>query len=152
MIRTKEIINTLLVGIFNDILRIEENALKSKQLNDVTITEVHTIEAIGMYDPLPSSEVAKKIGITMGTLTSAINNLVKKGYVERARSEEDRRLVMLSLTRKGKLLFRVHYKFHSDMVKNTITGLDKNEEEVLVKSLENLNKFFTENYSLDSKR
>ena len=40
-----------------------------------------------------SSEVAKELSITVGTLTVAINNLVKKGYVERLRSEDDRRVV-----------------------------------------------------------
>lgn len=47
-----------------------------------------------------SSEVAKELSITVGTLTVAINNLVKKGYVERIRSEDDRRVVKLGLTKK----------------------------------------------------
>lgn len=42
-------INTLLVEAFNDILVIEESELKKSQFKDLSITEMHTIEAIGMY-------------------------------------------------------------------------------------------------------
>lgn len=138
MEKSHSIINKLLVEIFNEVLMIEQTALKQGIFNDVTITEVHTIEGIGMYEAKSMSEVAKTLGITVGTLTIAINNLVKKGYVERVRSEEDRRVVKISLTRKGKLLYRAHAKFHNDMVKSTINGLDKKEEELLIEALKNL--------------
>ncbi len=141
-------INELLVETFNDILTIEQNAINSGDFKDISVTEVHTIDAIGMYEPRTMTEVAKELDITVGTLTIAINNLVKKEYVERKKSEEDRRLVMIQLTKKGKLVYRIHEKFHSDMVKATIEGLTKEEEETLVKSLENLNRFFREKYNL----
>lgn len=96
-----ERINTLLVEAFNDILVIEESELKKSQFNDLSITEMHTIEAIGMYKKKTTSEVAKELSITVGTLTIAINRLVKKGYVERLRSEDDRRVVKLGLSKKG---------------------------------------------------
>ncbi|MBB6630320.1 MarR family winged helix-turn-helix transcriptional regulator [Clostridium algidicarnis] len=141
-------INELLVETFNDILTIEQNAINSGAFKDISVTEVHTIDAIGMYEPRTMTEVAKELDITVGTLTIAINNLVKKEYVERKKSAEDRRLVMVQLTKKGKLAYRIHEKFHSDMVKATIEGLTKEEEETLVKSLENLNSFFREKYNL----
>ena len=100
-----ETVNDYLVSVFNDILTIEESELKKSQFNDLSITEMHTIEAIGMYKKKTSSEVAKELSITVGTLTVAINNLVKKGYVERLRREDDRRVVKLGLTKSGKLLF-----------------------------------------------
>lgn len=88
-----------------------------------------------------TSEVAKELSITVGTLTIAINKLVKKDYVERIRSEDDRRVVKLGLTKKGKLLFRVHQHFHREMVKNILNGMEKPEEEALLKALKNLHTF-----------
>lgn len=44
-----ETVNDYLVSVFNDILTIEESELKKSQFNDLSITEMHTIEAIGMY-------------------------------------------------------------------------------------------------------
>ncbi|EGO7719708.1 winged helix-turn-helix transcriptional regulator [Enterococcus faecalis] len=139
-----ETVNDYLVSVFNDILTIEESELKKSQFNDLSITEMHTIEAIGMYKKKTSSEVAKELSITVGTLTVAINNLVKKGYVERLRSEDDRRVVKLGLTKKGKLLFRVHQHFHREMVKNILKGMEQEEEQVLLRALKNLHDFLQE--------
>lgn len=145
------VLNELLVDLFNDILYIEQSALRAGSFSDISVTEIHTIEAIGMYEEKSMSEVAASLSITVGTLTIAINNLVKKGYVERRRSEEDRRVVKIALTRKGKLAYRIHAKFHSDMIKETINGINEEEEEVLVKALENLNAFFKDKYKIGAK-
>lgn len=142
----KTILNELLVSTFNEILTIEQTALKSGKLNDLSVTEIHTIEAIGMYKPRTMSEVAGDLGITVGTLTTAINNLVKKEYVERQKDEKDRRVVKIVLTKKGKLAYRVHEKFHSDMIKATIDGLTDEEEVLLADALGKLNDFFKNNY------
>ncbi|MBS6043488.1 MAG: winged helix DNA-binding protein, partial [Clostridium baratii] len=77
------------------------------------------------------------------------NKLIKKGYVERKRIEEDRRVVLIKLTKKGKLAYRLHEKFHSDMIKKTIEGLSEEEEEVLISSLDRLNMFFKKEYDCD---
>lgn len=151
MSKAVNVLNELLVNLFNDILQIEQNALQSGDFKDLSVTEIHTIEAIGMYEPRSMSEVAGDLGITVGTLTTAINKLIKKGYVERKRIEEDRRVVLIQLTKRGKLAYRIHEKFHSDMIKATIGGLSKEEEEVLTNSLEKLNIFFKDKYNLKHK-
>ncbi len=149
--RSEHVLNELLVDIFNDILQIEQQALKRGELSDLSVTEIHTIEAIGEYIPRNMSEVANDLKITLGTLTTAINKLIKKGYVERERVEEDRRVVKVKLTKKGKLAYKVHQKFHGDMIKETINGLTEEEEEILITSLEKLNNFFKDRYNLNNK-
>ena len=141
-------INELLVQLFNDIFQIEEKSLKEWIISDLSITEIHTIEAIVMYAEKSMSEVAQILKITVGTLTTAINKLIKKEYVERKRIEEDRRVVLVKLTKKGKLAYRIHEKFHHDMVNTAIDGLSEEEEEVLISSLYKINKFFNEKYEL----
>lgn len=142
------VINGLLVQLFNDVLQIEESSLKNGEISDLSITEIHTIEAIGMYTEKTMSEVAQSLKITVGTLTTAINKLIKKQYVERKRIEEDRRVVLIKLTKRGKLAYRLHEKFHKDMVNTAIEGLDENEEEILISSLSKLNDFFKQKYEL----
>lgn len=134
-------INSYLVSIFNDVLMIEERTLQTSQFKDVSIKEMHTIDAIGMYQEHTTSEVAKKLGITVGTLTVSVNNLVRKNYVNRVRSEKDRRVVKLALTKKGRLLYRLHDKFHRDMVRETIKEMSEEEAELLMKGLVNLHSF-----------
>lgn len=148
MNKSLNILNDLLVDTFNDILEIEQMALQSGSFKDLSVTEIHTIEAIGMYELKSMSEVANTLEITVGTLTTAITHLVRKQYVERMRNEEDRRVVQIKLTKRGKLAYRIHEKFHHDMVLETIEGLSHEEEIVLVRALDKLNNFFKNKYHL----
>lgn len=88
------------------------------------------------------SSVARTLSVTVGTLTIAVNGLVKKGYVHRERSEEDRRVVLISLTDKGRKANAHHKKFHEGMIQAVLKDLDESQQEVLVKSLLNLREFF----------
>lgn len=137
-------INSLLVDIYSDILKLEENAFKEGQFSDASIKEVHTIDAIGMYELKTMGEVARSLRITVGTLTVAINNLVKKGYVKRYRNDNDRRIVKVGLTPKGRLLYRMHAQFHIAMVNTCTDGFSDEELNALEKALDKLNAYFTE--------
>lgn len=143
------ILNELLVRTFKDILAVEEYEIRKGPLKNLSISEIHTIEAIGMYSAKTMSQVATELSITVGALTSSINNLVKKGYVSRERDETDRRIVNISLTRAGKIAFRIHEKFHLDMVRQTIQGLAE-KETILLDSLKKLDELFNSKYSFDS--
>jgi DNA-binding MarR family transcriptional regulator len=140
------LINELIVDIYNDIMKIEGEAFRTGQFKDVSITEVHTIEAIGMLELKSMSEVARTLRITVGTLTVATNNLVKKGYAQRYRSESDRRVVKLGLTKKGRLIFRMHSKFHAELVKSMTQILTDDEIDILEKALSSLNVFLKNKY------
>lgn len=143
-----EQINTLLVELFNDILHIEEKVLKNSQMKDLSITEMHTIDAIGTDGSRTMGEIANDLRITVGTLTSAINRLIKKEYVVRSRTETDRRVVLVSLTDKGMEAYKVHRDFHKEMVDNVLDGFDENEQEVLSKVLSKINRFFEKKYEV----
>lgn len=139
---THDTINDVLVNLFNDIMAIEEKAIITGEFKDISNNDMHIIEAIGDKDAKNMSTVAKSLSVTMGTLTIAINSLVKKGYVDRIRSEKDRRVVLISLSEKGERAFNHHRQFHEQMVKATIKGLSKDEMKVLGQALSNLKEFF----------
>ena len=146
MDNSKLVLNELLVDLFNNILRIEEKALHDGETKDLSVTEMHTLEAIGTSGERSMSEVARKLNITVGTLTIAINKLIGKGYVVRRRIEEDKRVVLVGLTEKGLNANRIHERFHDEMVKATIDQLSEQEEEILIGSLSKLSEFFKEKY------
>lgn len=109
-------LNSILVKLFNDILNIEEKALITEEFKDISVTDMHIIEAIGIAEPRTMSMISKSLGVTMGTLTTGINGLVRKGYVVRNRSDRDRRIVYASLTEKGIAAYHHHMKFHKSMI------------------------------------
>lgn len=135
-------LHDVLVKLFNEIMEIEEKAIITEEFKDISNNDMHIIEAIGLGDPRNMSSVAKDMSVTVGTLTTAINNLVKKDYVKRVRSEKDRRVVLISLKEKGEKAFYHHKKFHDEMIKATLEGLNEQETKVLVKALTNLSGFF----------
>ncbi|TGY95181.1 MarR family transcriptional regulator [Petralouisia muris] len=135
-------INEVLVKLFNEIMDIEEKAIITEEFKDISNNDMHVIEAIGKGEAKSMSAVAKLLSVTVGTLTIAINNLVKKGYVNRVRSEEDRRVVLISLLKKGEKAYDHHEKFHDEMVQATLKGLNEDQVEVLVQALQNLSGFF----------
>ena len=87
-----ETINDTLVNLFNEILKLEEEAIITGEFSDITNNDMHIIEAIGLSGKSTMSAVAKKLGITAGSLTSAVNSLVNKMYVVRKRSQEESRI------------------------------------------------------------
>ncbi len=136
------VLNTILVELFNEILNIEEKALITEEFADISVTDMHIIEAIGIAEPRTMSEIAKLLSVTMGTLTIGVNGLVRKGYAVRTRGEKDRRIVYASLTGKGKAAYIHHMRFHKDMIKAVVDGVTEEEAKILVKSLTNLSNFF----------
>lgn len=97
-------INEYLTSIFNNVLVIEEVNLRGSRFKDISIKEMHTIDVIGKAPDVTPSQVSKELMVTLGTVTTSLNNLERKGYIERVRSEQDRRVVHLHLTKKGHLI------------------------------------------------
>lgn len=139
---TYEVLNSILVTLFNDILHIEEKALITGEFKNLSVNDMHIIEAIGIEKPRKMSEISKTLGVTMGTLTTGINGLVKKGYVERNRSEKDRRIVYASLTDIGRRAYTHHMNFHKDMINSIMNGLSEEEAKVLTKTFVKLEDYF----------
>ncbi len=140
----KETLNRLFVELFRDINNIEERQIKTGEFSNLTLNDMHVINAIGTEKAKNMSSVAKVLSVTMGTLTIAVNGLVKKGYVERVRSEEDRRVVLVSLSAKGRKAYARHEKFHKELIDAVASRLSAEEQEILSRSLSDLHAFFLE--------
>lgn len=137
-------VNDLLVETFNSILRVEENVVRNRLTEGLTISEVHTIHAIGLHGSSPMNVIAARLDVTLATCTTAVGKLVTKGFAERSRSDADRRQVLVSLTKEGRQAYRVHELFHKEMVDAAFADLTEEEEAVLVRALTKVKDFFEE--------
>ena len=135
-------LNDVLVNLFRDIMELEEQAIITQEYQDITNNDMHVIEAIGVKEPKNMSTIAKQLSVTVGTLTIAMNSLVKKGYVIRERGKEDRRVVYISLSEKGLRAYRHHEEFHRQMIEALLENLTEDETESLVKALAKLERWF----------
>ena len=137
----REVINDVLVNLFNEILRLEEEAIITDKYKDISNNDMHIIEAVGLGGGNMSS-IAAKLKITVGSLTTSMNSLVKKGYVKRERGEEDRRVVYISLSDKGKKAFVHHARFHKEMITSIMDEFDDDEKKILIRGLTKLDNWF----------
>ena len=92
-------VNDILVNLINEIWVLEGKAIITEEFKDLTNNDMHVIEAVGKGEGSNMSSIAKKLNITVGTLTASIGRLVEKNYVQRCRSEKDRRVVLVKLRR-----------------------------------------------------
>ncbi|MBU1145503.1 MAG: MarR family transcriptional regulator [Firmicutes bacterium] len=141
MTEAKRIINELLVEIFNRILAIEGEALKQQGIK-LSMSEVHVLEAISNVDEPTMTNISSKLGITVGSATTAINTLVQKGYVNRERDDLDRRKVLITLNSRANEVLQVHSVFHQKMIDSVFEDLKIEEDEVLIASLKRVSSYF----------
>ncbi len=143
--KPKKVINELLVEVFNHILSIEQTKLKERGVN-LSMNEVHVLEAIQKTAEPTMSNIAKRLRVTVGTLTTSINRLVAKGYCSRASVKDDRRKVVVELTGKALEVLKVHESFHNEMIDAAIEDMQLEENTLLIESLEKLSSYFKDKY------
>ncbi|NJP41742.1 winged helix-turn-helix transcriptional regulator [Oscillospiraceae bacterium HV4-5-C5C] len=136
----------LLLTIYEKIMLTEEEALLKGHFSDLSKAEMHTLASIGPYEQRTMGETAARLSITTGTLTVAVDRLVKKKYVKRERATNDRRIVLLSLTREGKIAYRMFWKFHTLLVDGMVKGLNDGEREQLLSALSLIDRYITDQY------
>ena len=114
----------------------------------LSMSELHVIEVVGDNNGKSiMTQIAKKLRITLPTLTAAVDRLEEKGYIQRRRSDVDRRRVSVELTEDGRLAYERHAKFHQKMVDAFLHGLEQAKLPELLESMARLRDFFKEQVS-----
>jgi DNA-binding MarR family transcriptional regulator len=145
----RDSLNRFLVEVFNEILKTEELCLAEEGM-DLTLRELHLIEevcrAVDLGRDNCSTAIAAAQRITAGTLTTAVTQLEKKGYLERRRNDKDRRVVRIFPTQKARRADAYHAQFHNEMVTHIMEALSPEESAVFQKALGNVAQFFRSKY------
>ena len=68
---------------------------------DLSLSKIKALYAFTESRPFTMGELAKNAGVTLPSMTEAIDKLVKEVLVERERDKNDRRVVKVNLTEKG---------------------------------------------------
>jgi MarR family 2-MHQ and catechol resistance regulon transcriptional repressor len=97
----------------------------------LTLSQFGVLEALYHLGPLHQHQLAKKILKSSGNLTLVIDNLVKRGLVERCREVSDRRYVQILLTKSGQVLIEHMMPVHATRVRDAFSVLSAEEQETL---------------------
>src|SRR5512141_2110283 len=104
----------------------------------LTQPQFGAIEVLGHKGPLTLGELCKKRLVSGGNMTVVVDNLERDGLVERVRSTEDRRAIVVRLTPKGKSLFEKIFAQHADFVAHLASSLTQQEQAELGSLLKKL--------------
>ena len=101
----------------------------SRSLGDagVTLTQFAVLEALYHLGPMSLSDIAQKVLTTGGNLTMVLGNLEKQGLAKRHPCPEDRRMMIVVLTAKGKLLIRKVFPQHAAAIAGFLDVLSPEE-------------------------
>lgn len=88
----------------------------------------------------PATDVAALLGVTPSTVTSVVDGLVSRGFVERSTDPEDRRRVVLSITRSGERVMLHGDELVAVQLERLLKWVDPSEAEHAVVGLEILNR------------
>lgn len=89
------------------LLQAEEQYTKAlEKEHNVSCAQLSCLTALHENGPLPPSQIARHIMVNSSTVTGIIDRLERKGFVERSRTSQDRRVITVSLTEEGAALVK----------------------------------------------
>lgn len=97
----------------------------------LSISQFGVLEALYHIGPLCQRDIAAKQLKSGGNVTMVVDNLEKEGLVRRERSEQDRRMIMVHLTRKGRKLIGDYFPRHAKAIEHEMSVLSATEMEAL---------------------
>ena len=96
------------------------------------------LEALLHKGPLPVSVLGRKVLLTSGSITTAVDRLEQRGLVERREAREDRRARVVHLTAEGRKLIRKAFAGHAADLERAAATLAPRERAVLLNLLRKL--------------
>lgn len=97
------------------------------------------LEALLHKGPLPVNEIGKKVLLTSGSITVAVDRLAEKQLVERRAHGSDRRARIVHLTKEGKkLITRAYVQHAADLEQLASASLSTTERATLIRLLKKI--------------
>jgi MarR family transcriptional regulator, 2-MHQ and catechol-resistance regulon repressor len=116
------------------------HAAESIERTELGDSDFRVLEALLHKGPLPVNTLGPKVWLTPGSISVAVERLVKKGLVSRNDHPRDRRVRRVELTAKGRALITRGFREHAAAMETVVSVLSKNERLTLLRLLKKLGK------------
>lgn len=93
---------------------------------------------------LMMKDIAATVGKDKSTITALIKSLMKLGYVEKIKSEKDKRITYIELTKKSYTVKNKFDKISNELNKKAYKGFSEEEKEIFLRLLKKMNNNFNE--------
>ena len=101
-------------------------------------SDFFVLDHLWSHGPLPVSVIGRKVLLTSGSITSAIDRMENRGFVLRNRNPDDRRISMIELTPLGRELIETNTVRHAELLEDLVSQLSGAEKSQLANILRNL--------------
>ncbi len=116
-----------------------------KEAENMKTMEFYIFMYVGMKSPKKMSELAEVFSIAKSNVTSLIDGMERKGYLDRVREGKDRRVVKVKLTEKGKRMFDLTVKNFVKVIENAMKEIPDEDLEVISEGFMRMVKIFSPN-------
>jgi len=120
------------------------HAAQSIEQTELGDSDFRVLEVLLHKGPLPVNTIGPKVWLTPGSISVAVDRLVKKGLVSRKDHPDDRRVRRVELTPKGRALITRGFGEHAVAMESVAAILSKNERLTLLRLLKKLGKHAAE--------
>lgn len=117
---------------------VEAHARRSVEATGIGLSDFGVLEALYHKGPLTVSAIGKKVLLSSGSMTAAVDRLERSGLVERGPDVTDRRARIVHLTRTGRALIRKVFSEHARDMERLFSRLDEQERNTLGELLRKL--------------
>ena len=114
------------------------HAARSVGAMDLCLSDFATMEMLLHRGPQAVSAIGKRIELTSGAITTAVDRLELRGLVARSASADDRRSVVVSLTARGRTLIERAFAGHQRVMDDAAEALTAPERATLLRLLKKL--------------
>ena len=114
---------------------IEIQFIKSLEEAGLTAKQLNYLEAINRLKHPSLSELAQELDLSKPSVTAIIDRFETQDYVERVKSDEDRRSAHVHIKKKGKEIVAMHARTHQGIARFFSKNLEKNDLDLLVSLL-----------------
>jgi MarR family transcriptional regulator, 2-MHQ and catechol-resistance regulon repressor len=114
------------------------HATRSIQALDMCLSDFAILEAVLHKGPQPVSELGRRVDLTSGAMTTAIDRLEERHLVTRVDHATDRRAWVIHLTHEGERLISKVFAGHEAAMERAMRGLSKTERATLTHLLKRL--------------
>jgi MarR family 2-MHQ and catechol resistance regulon transcriptional repressor len=131
----------VLMKAFQALIPHAAESIRQTELGD---SDFRVLEVLLHKGPLPVNTIGPKVWLTPGSISVAVDRMVKKGLVSRKGQAGDRRVRQVELTAKGRALITAVFGEHAVAMENVVSVLSKKERLTLLRLLKKLGKHAAE--------
>ena len=96
---------------------------------ELSLQELKIVDYIGRCESCIMREISEYSKVAVSTMTGIIDKLEDKGLVKRERNDDDRRIVRVLLTNKGRKIYQSYVENYLELSRQMLQTLNADEQE-----------------------